>query len=126
MTVILYKNSQTAGAAPHEVYTDRWELTPYHAPTLFHEGETTGQGEFVIPEGYTVKQGKFLKWGREVCKILTDPGGRPRPAAGRYADPGVPLFLVEETSGEEETAPAGEEEEDRYAPQMRNGEWDIW
>jgi hypothetical protein len=129
MTVTLYRNTQTAGDKPDDVYTDRWELSTYKAPTLFHEGKTTGRAEFVIPPGYTIRENHFFKDGRAICIIVTGSDGRLRIKAKNYPDPGVPLSRVsepKEEKKEEENLSAGTAETLNYIPQIKNGEWEIW
>jgi hypothetical protein len=129
MTVTLYRNTQTAGDNPGDVYRDRWELSTYKAPTMFHEGETTGREEFVVPPGYTIQENHFFKNGRDICIIVTGPDGRLRIKAKNYPDPGVPLSRVHETmeeKKEERDLSAGPAGTLNYIPQMKNGEWEIW
>jgi hypothetical protein len=126
MTITLYKNTQAAGYGPQDVYTDRWELSPYRAPTMFHEGKTTGQCEFVVPKGYTVSGEGFFKNGKDICIIVTCPDGSPRITAKNYPDSGVPLRRADET--DEEAAPVSRKKGSLfdYIPGMKDGELEIF
>jgi hypothetical protein len=129
-TVTLYKNSQTAGCAAGEEYTDRWELSPYAAPTMFHEGKTSGRREFTVPDGYTIEGGNFLKEGRDICIVIRGPDGRLRLTAKNYPDAGAPLYGVDETAAEEESAGTRRNGKARsmfdYIPRTVNGELEIF
>jgi hypothetical protein len=126
MTITLYKNTQTAGYDPLDVYTDRWELSPYRAPTMFHEGETTGQREFIVPKGYTVNGGSFFNNGKDICIIITGPDGSPRITAKNYPDNGVPLYRADEPEEEAAVVPRKEGSLFDYIPGMRDGELEIF
>jgi hypothetical protein len=128
MTITLYKNTQTAGYDSGDVYTDRWELSPYRAPTMFHEGETTGQCEFVIPKGYTVNGDSFFKNGKDICILITSSDGTPRITAKNYPDNGVPLYRADEPVKEEEAAVVLREGGSLfdYIPGMKDGEPEIF
>jgi hypothetical protein len=126
MTITLYKNTQTAGYGPLDIYTDRWELSPYHALTMFHEGETTGQCEFVIPKGYTVNGDSFFKDGKDICILVTCPDGSPRITAKNYPDKGIPLYRAGETGAEAAGVPRETSSLFDYIPGITGGEWEIF
>jgi len=80
-TVTLYKNTQTAGVSPTDIFANQWQMTPYTPPTMFHEGKTEEQAEFVVPSNIYLIPEKgdayFMHGQNEKCELRTGKDGRP-------------------------------------------------
>jgi hypothetical protein len=125
MTVTLYKNTQTEGEKPSDIYKDLWQLSPYEPVTLFASGFTSEQAEYVIPDGYeiTKHEGKdCLKKANYLHEIFTNPDGKP----------GIKIIYGGGVVCKELLKPGEKPKEDpkpasnAWVPRMINGEWEIY
>jgi hypothetical protein len=127
MIVMLYKNTQTEGEKPSDIYKDIWQLSPYESATLFASGFTSEKAEYIIPDGYTLikHEGKCcLQKVNYLYEIFTNPEGKP----GIKTMNGGTVCNELRKPGEEpkeEPRPATRNNH-AWVPRMINGEWEIY
>ena len=128
MTVTLYKNTQTDGEKPSDIYKDSWQFSPYEPNSLFAEGFTSEQAEFILPDGYekTRHEGKdYLKKGNYLYEVFTNPDGNP---GIRMIYGGSTVCKELRKLGEEPKADPKPpiQNSNAWVPRMVNGEWEIY
>jgi hypothetical protein len=140
MIITLYRNSQTEADNPAELYTEKWALERYAAPTMFHTGKTTAEADFELPSGFSLaaapKTGipRIVKNDNWPCRLETGEDGRPLVYVQDKTDPPVMLYRPDETPPAPEKK--AEPEPDRaapadrspagYVPQTVDGTWEIF
>jgi hypothetical protein len=127
MIVTLYKNTQTEGEKPSDIYKDIWQLSSYESVSLFASGYTSEQAEYIIPDGYNITkyEGKYyLQKANYLYEIFTNPDGKP----GIKIMNGGTVYNELRKPGEEpkeEPRPVTRSN-NAWVPQMINGEWEIY
>jgi hypothetical protein len=78
MIITLYKNSQHEADSPDQVYKDKWAVSPYEAASMFCDGETTEQKDFILPPGVTFSKAEGFKHLQKApCILSTNDKGQP-------------------------------------------------
>jgi hypothetical protein len=123
MTITLYKNSQHEADSPDLTYKDKWAVLPYEAASMFCNGETTEQKDFVLPSDITFnKTDGFRHYNKAPCILSTNDKGQPV-LTGSYMQPFV---LITPEEKREQSAKEKEVKKPWVPGYDKNGELEIF
>jgi len=131
----LFYNKQTEADYPDEIYEGKWQLTPYTPSSIFCQGSTLKENEFIIPSQYYLNcknNTVFIEYNKRKCILITD---NSRPAIVIEGSQNNPVFL-KEAQGAQSTEGVDNnlKVNNKTIPVIRtwipgkdkNGEWEIF
>ena len=128
--ITLYCNTQTDGEQPSDVYHDQWQLSPYSPASMFCQGFTAAQEDYLLPAGYELvhRNGKdVFQRASTFFDVCNDTHGNPALCVVDTSDL-VHVFTKVEADTPKESIPASAPRQSYtgWVPRMTaENEWEI-